>query len=208
MTSFTLPDIEPIDWAVVEDAIHDWLVEELDEINDGRVIWSNQSVAQPPYPYISLLRNNEVDLGIDEKRQRTLDDQGKVVGEEPTAGDAFENQEIIYQPIDWTLSIDAHVDVQSGGNDPNCNAMAILGKAKRSLGKTSVNNQLWDAGVAVARVLALVDTSAVVNTVWVSRARLDILVHSTSVASEKQPFIEKVRIVSQPLGVDFTVDAS
>ena len=208
MTSLVLPDDDklPVDWGAVDDACYDWLNDLLSM--DDRIIWNNQKVAQPAYPYLSLLRNSEVDEGgADEKRNRTLDADGNVL----SPGDAaapFENEEIAYQPVKWTLSIQAHADPDGGGNDPNADPMKLLSKAKRSLGLTSINAAFHAVGFSLVQPLDVLDVSVNINGQWIRRASLDVFFRTASVMSEKVGFIDKAQIVSTQFNVDVTVDAS
>ena len=199
-------DLRPVDWRQIDDACYDWLNDLLEM--DDRIIWENQKVAQPCYPYISLMRNSENDEGIDEDRQRTLDSDDQIVGVDPTAGDPVINEAITYQPVTFTLSIRAQVDEKSGGNDPGGNAMFILSKAKRSLGQRSTIDRLWAAGISIVRPLAVTDSSVVINSVWVNQATLDVLLRTASVITERLGFIDRVELKSVELGVDLLVDAS
>lgn len=208
MTSLVTPvsDAQPVDWVSVEAACFDW-ISDLLEIN-GRVVWHNQKVPQPAYPYVSLLRTSEVDAGLDEERYRTLDANDRVVGVDPGAGPPVTSETIVYQPITWTLTVHVHTDPRASGNDPNCDAMKFASKIKRSLGLRSVIDRLYDAGISVIRPLLLADTSVVVAGEWESRATLDISMCTASVLTERTEFIEKVEIQSDQLGVDLLVDAS
>lgn len=197
-------DLQPVDWKTVDNATYDWL-NVLLEMRE-RIIWENQKVAQPDYPYLSLLRNPENDTGLDETRTRTVDTDGKILGIDPGAGSATGNESITYQPINWTLTVQAHVDPATGGNNSGCNAMSMLGKAKRSLGQGSTIDKFGAAGVSIIRPISLTDTSVEVNGEWISKASLDVLFGTASVMSEAQEFISKVSM--DVLGVDLTVDAS
>lgn len=188
--------LQPIDWKTIDDGLYDWLVDLL----DVSVIWANQNVPQPPYPYLSLLRNSVVMLGgTPEKRYST--DLGQPAG-----------QEIEIEAtsmVEFTLSIDAHVDMDAGANDPSCNAVALLGKARASLGKLSVQRNFQDnLGLAIVEELGITDISEVVNDEWVSRAVFDVRLRTRSVMTERTGYTDKVRIKSTQLGVDVLVDAS
>lgn len=208
MTSFIapLPDVQPICWADIECALYDWLNDTLEMEN--RIIWENQSIPQPAYPYLSLLNNTEVDVGMDERRVRTVDADGKILGVDPSAGAAFENEVAAHQSVDWTFTVQAHVDPDCNSNDPGASAMAILSKAKRSLGLRSVKDQLSLAGISVLRKLAILDTSLVVNGRRIQRATMDVLLSTASVLTDRVEFVDKVQIENPTLGVSQLVDAS
>ncbi len=212
MTALVLPaeELQPVDWRTIDDACVAWLEAVMgSRIASGDIIWENQKVAQPPYPYLSLLRDTEIDEGgADEIRRRTIDADGKILGVDPTAGAAATNEEIAYQPIVWTLTIQAHADPDGGGNDPGCNPMQLLGRVKRSLGQTTTIDRLRAAGMSIVDKSQLTDLSLVINGNWTSRASFDVSLRTASVMVEEIGFIDKVQVSSAPLGVDFTVDAS
>jgi hypothetical protein len=202
-------NLQPVDWKTIDDAIYDWL----DDLLGLPIIWENQGVPQPAYPYISILRNPEVDEGgIDELRTVTVDDQGRVV----TPGSGFtpdRNEEIAYQPVQFTVTIQAHVgsgpaDLCQPQNDPNNNGMKLMAKAKRSLGQTSVKQELSAAGISVVRPQEIQDTSLAIGGDWISRGTLDVMFRTASVMTERLGFFDKVELVSTELGIDTIVDAS
>jgi hypothetical protein len=209
ITSPTVPveeDLQPVDWQVASDAVYDWL-NSLLSLED-RIRWENFNEAQPEYPYISLLRSTIVsEGGLKEDRQRTLDDQGQVVVNGSTKI-PFENESQSYEPIQFTVTATAHVSPKTGGRDPNCDAMKLLGKAKASLGLRSVIDTFSASGLSIVEDLDVLDTSVVVNAGWIRKATLDVIFRTASVMTEKVGFIDKVRFQSDDLNVDFTVDAS
>lgn len=214
MTSIILPDplLQPVDWATVDDAIFAWATVLLGPPPGVpfQGIWENQSAPQPAYPYLSFLRQGENDEGgIDEIRQQTIDVNGDVV----TPGSGLTpdlNREIVYQPITFAVTIQAHVDFDSGAVDPGADARWLLSKLKRGLVQTSTIQLFKDAGLSVVRPEDIVDLSLVVNGDWISRAAMDVIFRTASVMTETTEFIEKVELESIPLGVTppFVVDAS
>ncbi len=212
MTALVLPaeELQPVDWRTIDDACLAWLEDVMgSRVQSGGFIWENQKIAQPPYPYLSLLRDTEIDEGgADEIRRRTVDVDGKILGVDPTAGPADTNEEIAIQPIVWTLAIQAHANPDGGGNDPGCNPMQLLGRIKRSLGQTTTIDRLRVAGVSIVNKSQITDLSLVINGDWTSRASFDVSLRTASVMAEKIAFIDKVQVTSSALGVDLTVDAS
>lgn len=206
MSSLVVPDEDkqPVDWAAVDEAIYKWATGKL----GLEALWENQNATQPPYPYLSLLRENETDEGgIDELRVRTIADDETVM-EPGSVKTPKENEEIVYQPIQFRLSVRAHVDFDSGGNDPSCDAKQLLGKLKRTLRQSSTIQTFNDAGLSVVGAEAIPDVSLLINGEWISRAPLDVIFRTASVMTERVEFIDKVQLKSDDLGVDITVDAS
>lgn len=198
------PALQPVDWQAIDDATQAWVASVL----GLTVNWENQNVPQPAYPYVTLLRNPETDEGgINEIRNRTVDANGDVINPgDPGTPDA--NEAIIFQPIQWTLSATAHTDFGNGGNDPAANAVARLGKLKRSLGLESTTDAFTAVGVSIVSPEEIVDSTLVINGEWISKATLDVIFRTASVMTEAQSFIDKVNLVSTQLGVDVVIDAS
>lgn len=200
-------DLQPVDWQTIDDAIYDWLNEILDM--GDRIVWENLNEPQPAeYPYLSVLRSPMVsEGGIKEQRNRTLDAAGDVIPPGGLATPAA-NEEIVVEPVAFTVAITALVGLDEGGRDPNCDAMRILNKAKASIGLTSTKDRFNVAAIAVVDDLDVLDTSVVVNAEWVKKATLDVIFRTASVISEQTSFIDKVNVTSTDLGVDTTIDAS
>ena len=81
MSSFMAPEalVQPIDYQQIDNAIFDWAALRLPEI-ENRIIWQNQDVEEPAFPYIDLLRPDETgEGGIPETRNNTLDASGDVI---------------------------------------------------------------------------------------------------------------------------------
>lgn len=189
--------LQPVDWETIDDGIYDWLVALLPSVS---VIWANQNIPQPSYPYLSLLRNAFIELGgVPEKRYTT--DLGQ------PAGDEIEIEATTM--AEFTLSIQAHVDAGAGANDPAINAVALLGKVGASLGLLSVQRNFQDnLGLAIVERLPVQDISLVVNDEWISRAALDVRLRLRTSITERVGYIDKVELKSPALGVDTLVDAS
>ena len=188
--------LQPVDWETIDNGLYDWLVELL----DVSVIWVNQNVPQPDYPYVTLERNSMIILGgVPEKRYTT--DLGQPAGKE------IEIEAT--SMLEFTLALQAFVDSSAGANDPMRNAMALLAKARASLGMLSWQRTFQDSlGLAIVQELPVLDISEVVNDEWISRAAFDVRLRTRTVMTEQTGYTDKVTIKSPQLGVDFTVDAS
>ena len=207
MTHIELEEsLQPVEWEPIDDACYDWLNDVLGMADN--IIWEQRNTPQPGYPYLSLLRNPETDEGgLDERRDRTIADDGSIM-EQGSPKTPVENEELIYQPIRWTLTVTAHVSFKEGSTDPACDAMALLGKAKRSLGLTATVDRLRVVGISIIEPIGPTNTSVVVNGEWVSKATLDVAFRTASVITGRHEFIDKVELKSDALNVDVTVDAS
>lgn len=185
-------DLQPVDWATIDNAIYDWVNGVLD-IED-QIIWVNFNVAQLNYPYVTLLRNSIVNEG-GRAEERTKDD-----------GDSLELQ--AYEPVKFTLTLNVYVDDKNGGCDPNMDAIKLASKLKASLGLRSVVDDLYHAGLSIVDIMDVVDTSVVINTEWIKKATLDVIFRTTSLMTERVEFIEKVELKSNQFSVDTIIDAS
>lgn len=188
--------LQPFDWRTIDDGLYDWLTALL----DVPVIWENQNVPQPQYPYVSLLKTAVVQLGGVPEIRRTIDN-GRPIGQE------LELEAT--SMVEFTLSVSAHTDADNGANDPMENAVSLVGKARASLGLVSVQRNFQDnLGLAIVEPLPVVDSSLVVNDEWLSRATFDVRLRTRSSITERTGYIDKVEIKSSTLGVDEVVDAS
>ena len=218
MTALVLPDtdIQPIDWATINRALIDWIKETVPAVRE-RVRWENQNIAQPSkkkleFPYITMLRTSVVDEGgVAETRTQTLDANGDVV----TATNGLtpdESEQISVEPVLINLAVSAHVDAKAGANDPSCDAMALLSRAKRALDVGSVVEKLSVACLSVVDEGSIIDTSVVVNGEWQSKATLDVVfrtgsaLSSKAISSEKLSFIDNITLVPTGFPVDPIVD--
>lgn len=192
-------ELQPIDWTTVEGSLFDWITDKLG-LTDDRVIWQDQNVPQPAYPYISLKRSGWLkEGGVDETRTSTdlTQDPGKEI-ELLTTG-----------PREFTLNIQAHLDEAAGSIDPGCDAVFLLSKLQASLGQLSVTEALFrDANIAVIEELTIEDISLVINGLYLNRASMDVRFRTTSQITERTGFMDKVELKSTDLGIDTTVDAS
>ncbi len=190
--------LQPIDWVTTDGTLQNWIVDKLD-FDVTRVIWADQNLAQPPYPYISMRRGPIVEGGgFDETRTST----------DLTQSSGEEIEILTTSPREFTLNLQAHVDEANGANDANCNAVKFLTKLQSSLDQISVHSALEQAGLAVIERLGVNDISLVLNGQFINRASFDIRFRTTSVMTERTGFIEKVEVKSPAFGVDETFDAS
>lgn len=190
MTSLPLAR-QPIDWEVIDDGLYDWLFGLL----GLPVIWENQNINQPDYPYLSLERGGSVRLGgVPEKRYTTVGVDKEI---EATA------------LVEFAVAIHAHVDFATGANDPMNNGPYLLEKVRASLGLVSVQRNFQDnLGLAIVEDMPVQDVSIVVNDEWISRAMFEMRLRTRSVTTETVEAFDKVQLVSPTFGVDTEVDAS
>ena len=190
--------LQPIDWVTIDKALFDW-------VNDlltfgGRVIWEDQNLPQPNYPYATLKRASMIRVG-GVPEVRTTTDLGQPLGEEIEV--------LATAPEEFTLTVQTYVDLAAGANNSNTDAFKFASKVRASLGLPSIDAALGVAGISVVEDLPVLDTTVVVNAEWESRATFDVRMRTASQMSESTGYIDKAEIASPDLGIDpFIVDAS
>jgi hypothetical protein len=196
-----------IDWKMIECAVFDWALSKFEDRNlePTQVVWANQNIPQPAYPYLTLKRDSLVRTSAADE-VRTSTDLTQEEGQEI----ALET----YGVREFTLTINAFVDEETGSTDPNCDAMAMLSLLQVSLSQLSTQELFCLAGLAVIEELAVVDLSQVVNAEFISRAALDIRFRVTFSCIERTGYINTAQIQSVPCnpsgpcdvtGIDFEV---
>jgi len=184
-----------IDWESIDSALFDWVQTSFDGIgeevslNNGQIIWANQNIPQPAYPYITLRRDSLIRLGgRDEIRQSV--DMSQPQG-----------QEVALETVgvrEFTLTLNAFVDEQTGANNPNCDAIYLLSVLQSSLSQQSIIEAFCLSGIAVVEELAVTDLSEVVNGLFISRASMGVRFRTTFTCIERTGFIDTVEIQSVP----------
>jgi len=187
-----------IDWGLVEEAITNWANA---KSRDGvSVIWADQNLPEQAYPYITLKRNSVIIDSLIPETAWTFD---------PLAPNGEQITITHSESAKFTLSIKASTDEANGSNDPNCDAIAILSNLVGSLRTQAAKTILCAANLVVVENHAINDLSLVVSAERISRANVDIVFRTTSIVTEKETYIETVRVKSKDGcaidGIDVTV---
>jgi len=198
-----------VDWEAIDGAVFDWVTAKLTHLDpETQFQWKDQNLPQPSYPFVSMKRDSVVRLGSSDE-VRTTTDLSKPAGEEiglETVG-----------PREFTLTVEARVDEETGSRDPNCDAMALITRLQSSLSQLSTKEIFCLAGLVVVEELAVVDLSEEVNGERISMAAMDIRMRATSSVTERTGYINAARVRSVPCnpsgpgdveGVDFTVSGN
>ena len=183
---------QAIDWDLVEDTIYDWITEDLGFEN---VIWGNSGVTQPAYPYISMVRTAGPVIegnGFDDKRQ------------EYNATDDTLTIEYV-GPRVFTISISAHMGEGDAYQIANARGTSLLGTIQSSILMEKTKSRMNLANIAIVSSENIIDSSVVVNGIWVFRGTLDLIMRATSSLLEEVGIVEKVQVVSTGLDVDETI---
>ncbi len=195
----TFPELEsgrrgPVWWSRVEQAIHDWILRALD-LEDGHVVFEQQGVTRPGYPFVSLLRTAvTTEGGVDETRHQYDPDD-----------DELEIRTLNTRA--FTLQIRTHADRDCGPDD---DAMAMAERLRASLYTEDTCARLERAGLAVIRDEPIQDISEDINSGWVSRANLDVRMRVTTLLSQRATYVEKVQAASVDIEppIDIEVDSA
>jgi hypothetical protein len=180
--------LQPICWQTIECAIYDWVTQKI----GWEAIWEDQNLSAPAYPYLSLKRAGLNRVG-GRPEVRTSTDLGQSLGEEIEL--------LTTSPVEFTLTIQAWIDEDTGANDPDLNAVQVCSKLHASLGQLSVQALLREAGLSIVEELPIVDLSLVENGEFLNRATFDVRLRTASVMTERTGFIEKVEVESTELGI-------
>jgi hypothetical protein len=147
-----------IDWHLVDLAIHTWLDRVLpDEIADEQIVWADQNIDQPAYPFITLKKDGLEFVQGSSSESRTLEE----------AGDFFIQ---VRNLLEFRLTIRTHTDDRCNG----VNAFSLLSAILETLDLPSARNTLCDAGLVVIEHSPVLDISSTTNTKWTSRATTEI----------------------------------
>lgn len=179
--TFTIPDEDrqPIDWPLIETALHDYV----DDVLGIPFIFENQNVPQPAYPYAS----GAISAITPEGGRKELRHQFNAAAD---AGEEIET--ITCGTFSFTFSVSVHVDPKNGAYDPFCDAKMLASKLQWSLCKESALAIFETGGISVIEELAMVDSSVVVNGEWLSRYTWDVRLRGRAVVSDVTTYIDKV----------------
>lgn len=188
-------------WADIECALVEWVACVLG-INQRQVIWANQKIAQPDYPYVSLfISSGPLKIGgVDEVRNY----------EDTSAEAVAANEQLVsvnMSPIQFTLQVSVFVD-QDQCTDPGALGVPLATILQASLGQRTTRDNLETTGsLAVVGEEGITDISQEVNGRWISAATFDVLLRTTHYLVERITFIEQVQVTSPgPPSSDITFD--
>jgi hypothetical protein len=199
---------EPVDWAALELALVEWLTGSV-VILDGEasaivdnVVWEDQNIPQPAYPYASLKVTSLLKEGGGDELRNDTDD---------ARDEGVEVRLLNTSPILLNLSIQFHLDPspRSGATRAGETAMAFALTAQSSLGQPSVLQHLSEANLALVKELGVRDLSLVINGEWLSKAVLDLQLRTTATMTQYTGYIDKVGLVNEYLpGGELVLDST
>lgn len=182
------PALQPIDWATIEQALWNW-ASTVTGVPTSRIIWENQKIAQPAYPYVSLHKSPVlISGGKPELRYET--DLGQPQGEEI--------EFTATSQCEFTLSASVYMDAAAGGGNPTTGAFKLASKLQASLGLKTIQESLSTAGLAIIQSLPVLDLSEVVNAEFLDRAVFEVRLRVASEMTEKTGYIADVELEYDP----------
>jgi hypothetical protein len=189
-------DLQPIDWQKIKRAIYTWA----NDLLGVDVIWENENIPQPPYPYVSLniISGPIKEGGFDELR--TSVDLTRPAGEEI--------EMLTTDQVRFTLSLIAHINNDAFVERPECDSLILISKLQSSLGRRQIIDFFDHVCCSVISWEPPIDVSIPINGEWLRRVNMDIVFRTVTIVTERTGYIDKAQIISDTLDVDFVVDAS
>lgn len=177
----------PVDWRLIEDTLQAWFAK---STSLPEVVWANQKLAQPAYPYGTL----NIIAG---PTRLAPSDEFRYVAEDLTeTGEELEF--VLTGTRQFTVSCQINVG-PDGYNDPDCNGRALMGSAEASLELALHREAFRTANMAMVRVGPMQDLSLEVNGEWISRVQMDVEFATTSNVTERTTYIETLDDVTGTL---------
>lgn len=185
----------PIDMEAFQNAIQEWFA----EATGLETIWRSQSAPQPEYPFAGLAITSGPAPSAPQWEQRTDTDLNRPAGEEVRISVGI--------PCRFTVSCQVYVGMPDARN-PAINATAYMIAAQSSLSLPSVLAALCSAGIAVERPGVVQNLDEIIEDSFVSRATMDVVLGAALNLEEFAGYIAKVKIKSDSLGVDQTIETT
>ncbi len=181
MTLKTTPGQAGLDWQAVEDAIHAWF----QGATGVDVIWSNQDLPQPPWPFGTLnIISGPLRIGGEDNVRRSTDlnqDPGEEVQLEHNGPRHFlVSCQVIQGPPD------AH--------NPDCHARRLATAGQAALSLESINQAFNLVGLAVVEYSDITNLDVEVGGEWTTRSAFDVTFAYTSSVTERVGYIENAEI--------------
>lgn len=177
--------LQPVNWTAVEDSIFDWM-RIVSGLKDESIRWEQQDLAQPDYPYVSLLISSvikEATSGPDETRSST----------DLTQANGQEVELMTVGSREFTLTVQAWADERSGANDSRRDPMFLATKLRSSLGQRTTVDRLKAAGISLIEEGAVNNTSITVNDIWIQRFTFDVRMRVVAEMTERIGFIDEIQ---------------
>ena len=197
MTLRTTPGQAGVDWQTVEDAIFAWFA----AATGIDVVWANQDVPQPPWPYGTLnVITGPTRIGGDDNVRREVD----------LTRDAGEEVELEYNgPRHFTVSCQV-IQGPPDTHDPTCHARRLAGAAHAALSLGSVTQALIVAGLAVVDLEDVINLDTEVGQEWTTRSVFDVTFAFTSSVTELDGYVDTMEVTGtlddsgSPITEDFS----
>ena len=168
------------DWRTMERNVATWAQGAFPGVPDESVIWADQNIDQPPYPFVTLKKDAFADTSEDSEIVTVDDGEG---------GRLLQSR----AHAEFTLTIRTHVDereVEENGD----NAFSMLADLVARLNLPAARDELCEAGLAIITRSPVLDISSTTNNKWVSRATVDIRVRAAVINEEPVEYFESVEV--------------
>lgn len=178
-----------ISWKPIDDALFDWVLRVFPNLERANVQWEDQNLAQPHYPYVSFKKDSIIGNGSQDETRETTD-LAQPLG-----------QEVALETIsvrEFTLAINAHVDDESGGRDPDCDANWMMTKLQTSLSQLITKENFELAGISTIEDLGISNLSQTQNGVFFSKANMDVRFRVCFSSIERTGYIDSANVKSVP----------
>lgn len=170
-----------VDLPAFEDSLHAWVKAAV----GIETIWAHANAVAPPAPYAWITLAGPVNIG--EPQYPVNTNLANPAGQEI--------ERTVIQHGEWAFTVDVISPVTSGIGT----AKALLSAAAMRLQLPSATDGVRAVGLAVVDVGDTQDLTALFNSTFESRARLNVRLRSVNTAMEKTGYITKVGL-SSPFG--------
>jgi hypothetical protein len=180
MSVQTTPGQAGVDWQVAENAIAAWFA----GATGIDVLWANQDIPQPPWPYgtLNMIAGPTKIGGEDNVRRSTdLNQAGEEVQLEHNG------------PRHITVSCQV-IQGPPDTHNPDCHARRLAGAAHAALSLESINAAFNAAGLAVVNAEPVTNADIEVGGEWTSRGVFDVTFAFTSSITERVGYFENADI--------------
>jgi hypothetical protein len=180
MTLRATPGQAGISWRIAEDAIFEWFA----GATGIDVIWSDQDVPQPPWPYGTLKIISGPDRIGGEDNIRRSTDMTK----------AGEEVQLEHNGPRHILVSCQVIQGPPNTHNPDLHARHLASAAHAALSLGSINQAFIVAGLAVVDIEAITDIDTEVGGEWTTRSVFDVTFAYTSSINERVGFVENIEI--------------
>lgn len=153
----------------IEDALYDWVY----EISGVTTIFAHPNAPRPKTSYVLINLFQNIPLGVEETQYEE--------GADETTDVDYSNIEVL------SVSINTYYT----------GAYQLATKLKDSLGRVTIQDNLFSAGIGYSRAAAVQEIPEEINKQWEERAQFDCFFFARSLDEENIETIQKVQITNE-----------